>query len=190
MKLYRNILIITFLLMAAFSASAQKFAIKTNLVGDATTSIALGVEPRLGKRFTLDIPVSYNPWKFSDETRFKHILLQPELRYWFCDTYNRSFIGVHVHGAFFNISNIDLSWGTTEGFKDHRYQGWLYGAGISYGYDWILGKHWNLEATIGAGYARMIYDRYVCTNCGFQDAEGNYDYWGITKVAISLVYLF
>ena len=39
-----------------------------------------------------------------------------------------------------------------------RYDGSLYGVGISYGYQWIISKRWSMEATIGVGYARLKYD--------------------------------
>jgi hypothetical protein len=55
----------------------------------------------------------------------------------------------------------------------------------------MLGKHWNLEAEVGVGYARAWYDQYPYTK-GSQATltDGTKNYWGITKLAISLVYLF
>ena len=52
------------------------------------------------------------------------------------------------------------------GLRKYRYEGTLYGAGIAYGHQWILGKRWNLEATIGVGYARIEYDKYEYQTCG------------------------
>lgn len=40
--------------------------------------------------------------------------------------------------------------------KDHRYQGYLQGAGLATA-SVVAGKHWNLEASIGAGFARINY---------------------------------
>ena len=36
----------------------------------------LGLEVALARKWTLDIPVNYNPWKF-DDTRLKHWGIQP-----------------------------------------------------------------------------------------------------------------
>ena len=75
--------------------------------------------------------------------------------------------------------------------KDSRYQGWFMGAGVSYGYAWILGRHWNLEAEIGAGYSYTRYDRFRCAGCGKKvETDKPHHYVGPTKVAINLVYLF
>ena len=74
-------------------SKAQKIVVKSNLLYDATTTMNLGLEVALARKWTLDIPVNYNPWKF-DDTRLKHWGIQPELRYWFCESFNRTFIGV------------------------------------------------------------------------------------------------
>ena len=55
------------------------------------------------------------------------------------------------------MSNLDIF-----GLGNYRYDGKIYGAGISYGYHWILKNRWSMEATIGAGYARLDYDKYAC----------------------------
>jgi len=55
------------------------------------------------------------------------------------------FFGLHGHYADVNMSNLDIF-----GLGNYRYDGKIYGAGISYGYHWILKNRWSMEATIGA----------------------------------------
>ena len=75
--------------------------------------------------------------------------------------------------------------------KDNRYQGWAAGAGIAYGYAWPVHKHWNIEAEIGIGWLYTRYDRYPCAVCGNKTAENvPHNYYGPTKAAVSVVYLF
>lgn len=50
----------------ALDASAQKVAVKTNLLYDATSTINLGVEFALTPKWTLDVAGNYNPWTFSN----------------------------------------------------------------------------------------------------------------------------
>ena len=45
---------------------AQKVALKSNLLYDATTTMNLGLEIGLVRKWTLDIPVNYFPLKLSD----------------------------------------------------------------------------------------------------------------------------
>ena len=58
---------------------AQKVAVKTNLLYDATTTMNLGLEIGLGKKWSLDLSGNYNPWKFDDETRLRDWGVQPEV---------------------------------------------------------------------------------------------------------------
>ena len=169
-------------------AHAQEIAIKTNLAYWATTTPNLGMEFALGKKSTLEISGGVNPFEFSDNKRFKHWLVQPEYRWWFCEAFNGHFLGIHAHGAQFNVGGWDIPLGRLDVFKDKRYEGYLYGAGISYGYQWVLTNRWNFEFNIGAGYARIHYGEYPCKDCGTKQDEGNYNYWGITRVELSFIY--
>ncbi|MFT4223857.1 DUF3575 domain-containing protein [Dysgonomonas sp.] len=170
------------------SGKAQEVAIKTNLAYWATTTPNLGMEFALGKKSTLEISGGLNPFEFSDNKRFKHWLIQPEYRWWFCEAFNGHFLGVHAHGAQFNVGGWDIPLGRLDVFKDRRYEGYLYGGGISYGYQWVLSNRWNFEFNIGAGYARIHYDEYPCKDCGTKLDESNYNYWGITRVGLSFIY--
>lgn len=165
-------------------SSRPSFAIKTNLLYLATTTPNLGVELGLSPKMTLDISGNYNPWNFSDNKRMKHWLVQPELRYWFCERFNGYFIGLHGHYAEYNVGGIKMF-----NLEGKRYEGNLYGAGLSFGYHWILGNRWSIEATLGAGYAHLNYDKYKCGKCGTKIKDGHKNYWGPTKVGINLVYM-
>jgi Protein of unknown function (DUF3575). len=81
-------ILILFMLGCAISEGyAQKVALKSNLLYDATTTMNLGLEIGLARKWTLDIPVNYNPWKLSDGKRLRHWGIQPEVRYWFCESF-------------------------------------------------------------------------------------------------------
>ncbi|GHV56622.1 hypothetical protein FACS1894182_03540 [Bacteroidia bacterium] len=169
------------------SLSVPVIVLKTNLLYDATTTFNLGAEFRLTPKFTFDLPFNYNPWIFSGNKKFKHWLVQPELRYWVNGAFHGSFWGLHLHGARFNTAHI---------IDSYHYQGWLAGAGISYGYHWALSDKWAMEATIGAGYASIDYDKFTstgqdseeCAVCGQKTGSYDKNYWGITKVGLSLIY--
>lgn len=145
-----------FLFVCLFASTllyGQVVGIKTNVLMDITKTINLGAEIGLSKKSTLDLYANYNPWEDSNNKMFKMLAFQPEYRYWFCDRFNGHFIGIHAHGGIYQVAGIDMPWGIWKGLKDHRYKGHFYGAGISYGYQWIMSKHWNIEANIGVGYA-------------------------------------
>lgn len=189
-KINHKFFVVILMLAASWSGSfAQKVAVKNNLLYDATVSPNLALEVALSRKMTLELGAGINWFDFSGNRKAKHLLVQPELRWWTCDVFNGHFFGVHAHGAQFNIGGWDIPLGRLEKFKDNRYQGYLYGGGISYGYQWLLSPRWNLETSIGGGFARMHYDKYPCTDCGTKVSEGTYNYWGVTKAAISLIYI-
>lgn len=150
----------------------------------------LGVEIGLSKRLSLDMPVYYNPWAFSESQEMKLLMVQPELRYWLCEKFNGHFFGVHLLGGAYNTMGIKPVFALWDDMKDFRYKGTFYGAGISYGYQFILGNHWGLEATVGVGYARVNYEKFPCSNCGERLDKGTKNYWGPTKAALNLIYIF
>lgn len=168
----------------------QAVGIKTNILMDATKTINLGIEIGLSKKSTLDLYANYNPWTYGENKMMKMLMLQPEYRYWFCDRFNGHFIGIHAHGGVYQVAGIKMPFGIWENLEGHRYKGHFYGGGISYGYQWILNKHWNLEGNIGVGYVRAKYEQFECKTCGAKVDEGNKNYVGPTKAAISLIYLF
>ncbi len=196
-KLRKYLFLCVVLLLAGVchSASAQRAALKTDLLADAFSSPNIGIEAGLSPKWTLDVSGQFNGWTHSGDRRWKHWFVQPEARYWFCDRFSGHFVGLHVHGGQYNIGGIDGKFhflGTdARKLKDSRYQGWFVGAGVAYGYAWILGRHWNLEAEFGFGYSYTRYDRFRCAGCGKKvETDKPHHYVGPTKAALNLVYLF
>lgn len=192
----RLLILITLCLTTAIHASAQgTIGIKTNLLyGASTFTPNLGAEIGLGKRTTLDISGGYN-WfnldgKKNNNKKLVHWVVQPELRYFLCERFNGHFFGVHALYAQYNIGGHNLPMLFGKRSENYRQEGNAYGAGISYGYQWMLGKSWNLEFNIGVGYMRMRYDKYDCRNCGDKIETGKTkNYFGPTKAGISLIYI-
>ena len=168
-----------------------RFAIKTNLLYDFTTVLNLSTEFALSHNTTLDLSFNWNPWTYNKEenTKFKFFLFQPELRYWTCEAFRGHFWGIHGHYAYYNVGHLPNPI-FPKALNQYRFEGQLAGAGLSYGYHWILGPRWSLEAEIGAGYARMWYDKYPCQQCAKLLTNEKLNYWGLTRAGINLIYLF
>lgn len=177
------------------TVQAQKVAVKTNLLSDVLYSPNLGIEVGLAPKWTLDVTGQFNMWTLSHDRRWKHWAVQPEARYWFCDRFSGHFLGFHAHGGQYNMGGFDgmlnLLGTDARKIRDTRYQGWFAGAGVAYGYAWILNRHWNFEAEIGLGYSYTRYDRFRCTGCGKKiETDRPHHYVGITRLAVNLVYVF
>ncbi|MDR2815325.1 MAG: DUF3575 domain-containing protein [Proteiniphilum sp.] len=166
-----------------------RIGVKTNLLWDATSTANLGIEVRLSRRYTVDLPVNYNAWSSDNTVKWKHFLVQPELRRWQCEGYFGHFFGLHGIYGHYNVGGLELPFDLFPELKEHRYQGDLYGAGLSYGYQWVLSPRWALEATLGAGYVKIDYEKFECGSCGKKIDEGSTDYFGPTKAGISLIFI-
>lgn len=169
--------------------STPKIALKTNLLYDATTTFNLGVEFKLSSKYTLDISANYNPWTFSDKKKLKHFMVQPEIRYWLCEPFYGHFFGLHGIYMHYNVANVNVPLGLFDSLEKYRYQGDGYGAGISYGYHWVLSSRWSIEATMGIGYIYFDRDKYLGRKCGkLIDSRGEH-YFGPTKLGLSFIYI-
>ena len=120
---------------------AQRVAVKTNTLGWLTATPNLEAEFVLGRHISLNMGLAANPISTNNlKTTFTHF--QPMVSH---------FLGVT---AFMN--NFDMM------VKDVHHKGDAYAAGLTYGYAWVLGEHWNIEATAGVGvmrYRQFKYDK-------------------------------
>ncbi len=116
---------------------AQRVDVKTNALGWLTASPNVEAEFVLGSHVSLNIGIAANPISTDNfKTTFTHF--QPEVRYWLNRLMVSHFLGIT---AFVNNFNMMV--------KDVHHKGDAYAAGLTYGYVWVLGDHWNIEATAG-----------------------------------------
>lgn len=197
----RYLIIVVVLLTAlANNANAQKVGAKTNLLYWASTTPNAGVEFALGERWTAELTGGYNPWTFNKEenTKLKHWSISPEVRYWFCESFNGHFIGINANYSQFNIGgmpipnafiNLNTNAPKGERFKEARMDGWAVGAGITYGYQFLISSRWNLELTAGLGWWYSKYDRFESRKCGRFEKSIYKHAIGPTSLGISFIYL-
>ena len=188
----RIIVTIFTVLLFTTASMAQKVGAKTNFAYWAVAGTPNAqLEFALNRKLTLEVGGAYNPFEFSDHRKFKHWLVQPEFRYWTCETFNGHFFGLHGLAAEFNVGGFDWPIGRLKNLKDFRYEGYAFGGGVSYGYQWPVSRRLNFELNIGLGYAHLLYDKFKCDKCGEKlESDVKENYFGVTKAAISLIYLF
>lgn len=142
----------------------------------------LAADVQVSEHFSVELPVLWCPWYVSSEHAIKTFTVQPEARYWLSKPGKGHFFGVHAHVGWFSVK-----------WNRDRYQDTdrpLLGAGISYGYLLPFNEHWAGEFTLGAGYANMRYDTYYNIDNGARIDTRTKNYWGITRVGLSVVYRF
>jgi hypothetical protein len=186
----KKILLLLVLFAGGLSVRAQHIAVNNNLLFDIMGALSAGVEVPLSNTASVEAYGSFRPWKRGAESVHKHWLAQAQYRIWPCQVMNGFFFGPYAHGGEFNIGNKELPFGLLKGLKPNRYEGWLIGGGLGVGYEYALARHWNLGAEIGAGYTYIKYKKYDCERCGNLLDDADYHYIGISRAALSIIYLF
>ena len=180
-------------LFAVVTLSAQRVGVKSNLLYDAALSPNIGVEVGLAPKWSAELTANFNDWAVNGH-QWKHWFVQPEARYWLCERFGGHFFAAHVIDGEYNFGN--LGWSDFLGndfsqLRHKRYQGWGAGLGAGYGYTWMLSKHWSVEAEAALGWIHTRYDVYPCANCGSKLESGKtHNYFGPTKAAVNLIYVF
>ena len=193
MRGYTYIILVTlvFLLCQLFPrrCASQVLALKSNLMADVLASPNLGVELLASPHWSFDVGIHYQPLGWGTH-RWKHWIGYGEARRWLCAPFSGAFYGFHLLCGQFNTGGVHLPFGLFEGLRDSRYEGWSYGGGVSYGYQYVLSPRWSLEGTLGLGMVLLRYDRYRCRHCGMRTGSNLHKtYFGPTRAALSLVYM-
>lgn len=166
-------------ILLSLSGRAQFYSLGANIPALGTATVNAELSMTLGRKWSLHLPVYYNPFVFRDNKKFQNFTLMPGVRYWLLESYVNGFAGVNAIGSKYHIT-----------WKDSRYEGQAFGMGISAGYAWLLSPRWNLEIEGGIGLVWTDYTEYECEECGRK--KGEYTRWVAVpnKLAISFIYLF
>ena len=183
-------------LTAVQEAGAQNtFALKSNLLHDATASVNLAAEYAFAPKWSVALEGSLHLWDAYGFT-LDHCIIRPEAHYWFCERFNGLFASAYLMGGqatvghFYDFSRIYSRFPNLDSFllKDAL----LLSGGVGLGYDLILSRHWNVEFAGSLGYMFVQGDEYDYYD---QDSEpllkgSIFDYVGPTALSVSIVYLF
>lgn len=185
------LLLSALLLTAGFAGAQNKVALKNNLLGDASLSPNLGLEFALDPHWTLDLSATVNLWESYGKT-YKHVIAQPEVRWWSCEAFRGFFVGLHAFGGKASLGNLyDYRWISQKCpnlRESYLQRNLVLGAGIGCGYDFVLSRHWNVEVEAGVGYAFVAGTELQ--NGKVYSNHSVFDYVGPTKLALNIVYLF
>ncbi|MBP5637207.1 MAG: DUF3575 domain-containing protein [Bacteroidales bacterium] len=100
-------LILLFALLLPLGLSAQNtWAVKTNVLHDVSTlSLNLAGEYAFKPQWSAELGTSVNFWGSWGGSRLDHVLLEPEVKYWFCEKFSGWFVDAHGIGGYANVGN-------------------------------------------------------------------------------------
>ena len=193
MKLLRVKLILTIssLTITFLTVNAQRVSLRNNLIYDATLTPNIGMDFRLAQGWTMGAVAGLNLWDVNKETnkKWRHLLIAPNVRRWLGDSlFHKGYVEGDLMYSHFNAGNTKIPFGLYKGARDRRLQGDLLALGGKYGYSWILGRAWRIEAEAGVAVGYAWYKEYECPHCGTYLGEGNRIFL-LPQLGVNVVYI-
>lgn len=141
MKISLKIVLCALLICGAGAsrASAQFYAVRIDALSLATGTLHTGMDFTVGPKLSLAAEGYWNPIR-TGGLRTQFLIAQAGVRLWRFEPHTGPFLGAYAAGGTFDVGN-----------RRHHYKGFLVGAGISYGYGWMLSERWSLTAEAGLG---------------------------------------
>lgn len=167
---------------------AQTLAVSTNacdwaLLGTANIEAQISV----AQHISIEAGAKYNPWKFTTEN--PHLTIQNRqatlyagFRYW--PWYVFSGWWIEAKGQYGSFSQSGF-------WRPALEQCSAIGAGLSFGYTFMLSKNINLDIGAGAwGGRKLKRSLYDCPSCLNLREEGPENFIDLDNIRISFMYLF
>ncbi|WP_308572917.1 DUF3575 domain-containing protein [uncultured Sanguibacteroides sp.] len=162
------------------------FAVRTNVLYDAILLPTLGVEWRVNPDLGVKLDGSLAWWGGETGKTMKVWLLNPEVR-WYLLGNKRLYAGVSGSYGKYNIYKYPLGSLLS---KDTGYQGSLWGAGLTVGYQLSLSRGFSVDFNLGLGYTRFDYDSFGMDEGErvYNEREKTKNFWGPTQAGINLIW--
>ena len=174
-----------------FEGYKPLLVVKTNMLYDLALAPNIEVEVPFGRNRRWSVMAEYlNPWWRLDKLNYAYEIQEAglELRRWLtprCDG-SRPWLSGMFAGLYVASAKYDLEY---NGVGD---QGEVWSVGGTFGYSWPIGRRWNLELSVSAGYLGGKRRHY---NAEFESSHLIYKetksmrYFGPTKLKFSLVWI-
>lgn len=162
------------------------FALRTNVLYDAFLLPTLGVEWRVSSSIGVKLDGSFSRWSTGNAKVQKTWLLNPEVR-WYMGNKKRFYMGAAGNYGEYNIYKYPIG---NLFSKETGYQGKLWNAGVTVGYQLFLSRSFSLDFNLGLGYTRSEYDSFTMADGAriYQNRNKSKNFWGPTQAGISLMW--
>lgn len=169
--------------------------VRTNMLYDAVLVPNIGVEFYLGKDWSIVGDWAYAWWNSNKRHRYWRIYGgELELRKWFGRLAKEKPLQGHHVGLYGQVATYDFEFGG-KGQMGGEPGGNIWdraswGVGVDYGFSLPVGRHINIDFTLGIGYFGGTYYEYIPDQgCYVWQATKQRHYFGPTKLEVSLVWL-
>lgn len=170
----------------AVPAKPYCFAVRTNVLYDALLLPTLGVEWRVNRDLGIKLDGSLSWWGGETGKVQKMWVLNPEVR-WYLLRNKRFYVGAAGNYGQYNIYKYPIGSIVS---KQTGYQGSMWNAGVTVGYQLYLSRCFSVDFNLGLGYTRFDYDTFGITDGVrvYKERDRTKNFWGPTQAGISLVW--
>lgn len=183
----RTLTLLTLLFAFAYSASAQKWSVSTNIM-DYVTLGTLNAEGSVatGRHLTVNASARVNPWTFFEgdnqrQMQNRHQTYAAGVRYWPWHIYSGWWISAALQYQEYNRGGI-ISLRTEEGDA--------YGLSPGAGYSLMLHEKLNLDFGLSFWTGQKTYITYACPSCGRITDKGSKWFIMPNEVRVAIQYIF
>lgn len=172
--------------LSSVSSKPYSFAVRTNLLYDAFLFPTLGLEWRVNNNVGIKLDGSLSWWGGNSDKVQKVWLFNPEVR-WYLLRDKRFYVGASANYGEYNVYGYPIGSLLP---KDTGYQGTVWGAGVTVGYQLRLLQSLSLDFNLGLGYTRSEYDSFemIRGTRVYKKQDGSKKLWGPTQAGISLIW--
>ena len=180
------VLLFAGVMLMTFSANAQ-VTLRANALGWGLGVFNAGFEFGLAKHFTLVAEGYYSPFWDTKSVKADGWMISPELRYYFCEKFNKHYIGLS-----YNYASYDkYQWNKKQDIRD----GHASSIGLTYGHTWRFNHHWSFDLFGGVGcwfLKNDIYNKNTTANGvnPMLDQNKKETYFGVTRLGATFAYRF
>lgn len=162
------------------------FTVRTNLLYDAFLLPTLGLEWRVNNNVGVKLDGSLSWWGGNSDKVQKIWLLNPEVR-WYLLRDKRFYLGASGNYGEYNTYGYPVG-SLLPG--DTGYQGTVWGAGLTVGYQLHLWRSFSVDFNLGLGYTRYEYDSFRMKKevRVYKNQDEAKNFWGPTQAGISLIW--
>ena len=162
------------------------FAVRTNLLYDAFAVPTLGVEWRIDRNIGIKVDGSYAFWSKGHGKVQKMWVVSPEVR-WYLLKDKRFYVGLSGNVGGCNVYGYPVGRLLA---KYTGYQGDVWNAGVTVGYQLLLSRSLSIDFNLGLGYNRFDYDSFgiIDGTRVYRAKSQSKDFWGPTQAGISLMW--
>ncbi|MCD7969415.1 MAG: DUF3575 domain-containing protein [Alistipes sp.] len=163
-----------------------RLAVRTNLLYDGFGLPTLGLEYRINRHVGIKLDGSRSWWGDAGGKVQKIWLVSPEVRWYLLDS-KRLYVGAGANFGKYNIYKYPVG-GLFS--SDTGYQGKIWSAGATVGYQLYLSPCFSLDFNVGLGYTHSEYDSFNIENGERvnKDRDKTKTLWGPTQAGVSLIW--